>query len=158
VDVRADTAAPRRTHRAILRVETHAQTEFIDLTDRLRALVAGCALDCGLVHVQTCHTTMGLLINEAEPLLLEDLAERLAQWAPSSIAYRHDDVSRRAVNVGPGERTNGFAHCRAALVGATESLQVIDGELCLGRWQRLLLAEFDGPQPRAVSVMLVDYG
>ena len=84
----------------------------------------------------------------------EDLADRLDRWAPRCDAYRHDDVSRRVVNVGPDERVNGHAHCRAALLRSSESVPVVGGALCLGRWQRVLLAEFDGPQTREIMVML----
>ena len=124
----------------------------MDLTERLASLA--CGVSSGVLHVFTRHTTTGLLINEAEPLLLDDLAERLERWAPAADAYRHDDFSRRVVNVGPGERINGHAHCRAALFRSSESVPVVGGALCLGRWQRVLLAEFDGPQMREVMVML----
>jgi secondary thiamine-phosphate synthase enzyme len=136
----------------VLPVHTARPLEFVDLTDRLASLA--CGISSGLLHVFTRHTTTGLLINEAEPLLLEDLAARLERWAPAADAYRHDDFSRRVVNVGPGERVNGHAHCRAALFRSSESVPVVGGALCLGRWQRVLLAEFDGPQTREVMVML----
>ena len=146
---------PLRTrHR--LEVVTTRSVEFIDLTDRLAALVADLGAEQGLLHVQTMHTTTGLLINEAEPLLLEDLAGRLACLAPLDLRYAHDDLSRRTINVaGPRERRNGYAHCRAALLGCTETVMVEDGRLCLGRWQRVLFAEFDGPQRRDLQVWLL---
>ena len=136
----------------VLQVRTCASLEFVDLTERLASLA--CGVSSGVMHVFTRHTTTGLLINEAEPLLLEDLAARLERWAPDTDAYRHDDFSRRVVNVAPGERVNGHAHCRAALFRSSESVPIVGGALCLGRWQRVLLAEFDGPQMREVMVML----
>jgi secondary thiamine-phosphate synthase enzyme len=144
------TAAPAGW--TILRVDTWKPLEFVDLTDRLASLA--CGLGSGCLHVFTRHTTTGLLINEAEPLLLQDLADRLERWAPANGGYGHDDFSRRVVNLGPGERVNGHAHCRAALFRSSESVPVVGGALCLGRWQRVLLAEFDGPQTREVMVML----
>ena len=72
------------------------------------------------------------------------------------LPYAHDDLSRRTINVaGPRERRNGYAHCRAALLGCTETVMVEDGRLCLGRWQRVLFAEFDGPQRRDLQVWLL---
>lgn len=136
----------------VLQVRTCASLEFVDLTERLASLA--CGVSSGVMHVFTRHTTTGLLINEAEPLLLEDLAARLERWAPATDTYRHDDFSRRVVNVSPGERVNGHAHCRAALFRSSESVPIVGGALCLGRWQRVLLAEFDGPQTREVMVML----
>ena len=136
----------------VLQVRTWGSLEFVDLTERLASLA--CGVSSGVMHVFTRHTTTGVLINEAEPLLLEDLAARLERWAPAADAYRHDDFSRRVVNVVPGERVNGHAHCRAALFRSSESVPIVGGALCLGRWQRVLLAEFDGPQMREVMVML----
>jgi secondary thiamine-phosphate synthase enzyme len=137
-----------------LTVVTTRSTEFIDVTDRLSAVVAEAGLVHGLLVVQTRHTTTGLLVNEAEPRLLEDLAGRLACWAPLDLPYAHDDLSRRTVNVLDGrERRNGHAHCRAALFRSSETLIVEAGRLCLGRWQRLLFVECDGPQRRELVVM-----
>src|SRR5690606_11493626 len=109
---------------------------------------------CGLLHVQTRHTTTGLVINEREPLLLADIDERLELWAPAGASYGHDDASRRTVNLVPGERRNGHAHCRAMLFRVSETIHVLDGRLALGRWQRVMFVELDGPQRREVSVMV----
>jgi len=147
--------APVAARHACFEIVTTRCLEFVDLTDRLEAFVKATGVDAGLVAVQTRHTTTGLIVNEAEPLLLQDLAQRFARWAPAGEAYSHDDLTRRTVNVGPNERANGFAHCRAALLRTTETVLVIDGRLGLGRWQRLLLAEFDGPQRREVAALVI---
>jgi secondary thiamine-phosphate synthase enzyme len=149
--------SPHPRHR--LEVVSTRSTEFIDLTDRLAALVRQLGLDEGVVHIQTRHTTTGLLVNEAEPRLLEDLAGRLACWAPLDMPYAHDDLSRRAINIaGPRERRNGHAHCRAALLRSTETLFVEDGCLSLGRWQRVLFVELDGPQRRELRIWCAPMG
>lgn len=137
-----------------LEVVSSRSTEFIDITDRLVTFVRQVGLTQGLLVVQTLHTTTGLLVNEAEPLLLEDLASRLACWAPLDLSYAHDDLSRRTVNVlGARERRNGHAHCRAAVFRSSETLIVEDGQLSLGRWQRVVFVECDGPQRREIVVL-----
>jgi len=147
--MRADAPALTLSAMTMLRVETTRSMEFVDLTDRLAAFVAGSPVRDGVLVVQTRHTTTGLLVNEAEPLLLDDLAARLSCWAPLDLPYGHDDLTRRTLNVmGPRERRNGHAHCRAALLRTSEMVLVSDGRLALGRWQRVLFAEFDGPQRR----------
>jgi secondary thiamine-phosphate synthase enzyme len=139
-----------------LEVVSARGTEFIDITDRLSALVRDVGLEHGFLIAQTLHTTTGLLVNEAEPLLLEDLTARLACWAPLDLPYAHDDLSRRAVTpLGSRERRNGHAHCRAAIFRSSEMLIVEDGRLRLGRWQRVLFAECDGPQRRTLAVLPV---
>jgi secondary thiamine-phosphate synthase enzyme len=141
-------------HTAISLRSTTPQ-EFIDITDRLTALVARSGLSCGLMHLQTRHTTTGIVVNEHEPLLLEDLREVLDRIAPARRHYRHDDLSRRTVNLVPNERRNGHAHGQALVLRASESLHVVNGALWLGRWQRVFFAELDGPQQREVGVLLM---
>jgi secondary thiamine-phosphate synthase enzyme len=154
--MRADTGLEASRVCRHLEVVTTRSMEFVDLTDQLASFVRQCGLGNGVLVVQTRHTTTGLLVNEAEPRLLEDLAARLACWAPLDLPYAHDDLSRRSVNVLENrERRNGHAHCRAALFRSSETLVVEGGRLCLGRWQRVLLVECDGPQRRELVVRLM---
>lgn len=139
----------------VLRVRTTRQTQFVDVTDDVAAFVTRHGFTCGAVTVQTRHTTTGIVVNEHEPLLLDDFRRTLERAVPLLAGYAHDDFRRRRVNLGPGERTNGFAHCRALLVPSSASLNVASGELCLGRWQRVFLVELDGGQEREISLGLV---
>jgi secondary thiamine-phosphate synthase enzyme len=118
-------------------------------------LVRHAGIQVGFVNVQTLHTTTALVVNELEPLLLSDFATLLEHTAPREAGYRHDDLAARRVNVAPGERINGHAHCQALLLGLSVCLNVTDGKLLLGRWQRVLLVELDGPRDRAISVLIV---
>lgn len=141
-----------------IQVETTQPFDIVDVTAAIAGVVQGLGLEDGLVMLQTRHTTTGVLINEHEPLLFEDLQTLFERLAPRSAAYAHDDPARRRVNLTPGERRNGHAHCRAALLRASESVAVIDGRLALGRWQRLLFIDCDGGQRRELSVTLLgDY-
>jgi secondary thiamine-phosphate synthase enzyme len=97
---------------------------------------------------------MGLHINEHEPLLFSDMQAMFERLVPENGSFAHDDFERRTVNLGPGERRNGWAHCRAALLRTSESIPVADRQLSLGRWQRVLLVEFDGGQRREIAVTL----
>lgn len=133
-------------------VVTTRPTEFVDLTAVLSTVIVSFGVREGVLMVQTRHTTTGLMINEHEPLLLADLEAMFERIAPASAAYAHDDFALRTVNLTPGERRNGHAHCRAALLRSSESVAIVDGALALGRWQRVFLVEFDGPQRREVCV------
>jgi secondary thiamine-phosphate synthase enzyme len=154
-----ETLAPTSTYRHTkIRITTGRPTEFIDFTDRLRELVAEAGIRFGFVNLQTLHTTTGIVVNEFEPLLLTDFAALLQNVAPSDARYRHDDVGARTVNLTADERVNGHAHCRALLLPTSACLNVIDGRLLLGRWQRVLMAELDGPREREVSVLICGEG
>lgn len=143
------------SHHATIQVETEDRTEFIDLTERLQRLVARSRVHCGIVNIQALHTTTGIIVNELEPLLLDDFSALLERTAPDNCGYLHDDIRRRTVNLTPHERVNGHAHCRALFLGSAVSLNVADGTLRLGRWQRVLMVELDGPQPREISVVVL---
>jgi secondary thiamine-phosphate synthase enzyme len=147
-------SAPACRHSRI-RVETSRPAEFVDITDRIEASVAEAGICDGLVNIQTLHTTAAILVNEHEPLLLLDFAALLARLAPEHGFYRHDDMTARTVNLAEGERPNGHAHCRALLMGSSAALNLAGGRLQLGRWQRVFLAEMDGPRSREVSVLVL---
>jgi secondary thiamine-phosphate synthase enzyme len=141
-----------------LHITTTQPVEFIDLSEPVQALVTGAGRQTGLINIQSLHTTAAIVLNEAEPLLLDDFADLLERAAPCGAPYRHDDLGLRTVNVAPGERVNGHAHCRALLLAASACLNVIDGRLQLGRWQRVFLVELDGPRVRDLSILLIGTG
>jgi secondary thiamine-phosphate synthase enzyme len=143
-----------RARHAVLAIRSGCPTEFIDITDRIQSLVASTSVRIGLVNVQALHTTTAIVVNEHEPLLLRDFESTLANAAPSDRAYRHDAAALRTVNLEPDERVNGHAHCRALLLGPSACLNIVDGRLLLGRWQRVFFAELDGPRDRVVSVLV----
>ena len=122
------------------------------------ALVADAGIVTGFANVHSLHTTAAIVVNEHEPLLLEDFASLLEQAAPDDGRYQHDNGTVRTVNLTPGERRNGHAHCRALLLGSSACLNVVDGRLVLGRWQRVFLAEQDGPRAREISVLMIGEG
>ena len=141
-----------------IRIESNQPTQFIDLTDEIETLVVESGIETGLVNIQTLHTTTAVIVNELEPLLLADIAAMLESLAPRGAAYGHDNLSLRTVNCVLGERPNGHSHCRAFLLSPSVSLNVIDGRVQLGRWQRVLLVELDGPRARDVSILLLGAG
>lgn len=138
------------------KITTDRPTQFIDLTDRLRQFIAEVGLRAGFVNVQSLHTTAAIVLNEHEPLLLADFATLLEYTAPSDLPYRHDDLRIRTVNLTADERINGHAHCRALLLAASACINVVEGKLQLGQWQRVFLVELDGPRDREISVVALE--
>jgi secondary thiamine-phosphate synthase enzyme len=137
-----------------LRVTSDRPTQFIDLTDRIERLVADASVRTGFVNIQTRHTTTALVVNEHEPLLFTDFERQLEETASAERRYRHDDPVERIVNLTPDERPNGHAHCRAMFLPTSACLNIVNGRLQLGRWQRVLFVELDGPQERSVSTVI----
>src|SRR5262245_3790507 len=150
---------PKRTasapHHIRIRLTTTRPTEFIDLTDRLCRFIADTGVCFGMLNVQTLHTTTAVVVNEHEPLLLGDFQTLLEAAAPDEGTYRHDDTTIRTVNMTDAERPNGHAHCRALLLPSSACVNVINGRLLLGRWQRVFFVELDGPRERELSVLVI---
>jgi len=136
-----------------LRFETEHATEFVDITDRLRTEVRQAGMGMGRLHLQSLHTTLGLAVNENEPLLLRDFEGLLNRLAPANAGYEHDDFARR-FDIAVDEPINGHAHCRQLLLTGFATLLVEDGELVLGRWQSVFAVELDGPRHRELAIQL----
>jgi secondary thiamine-phosphate synthase enzyme len=139
----------------VVSVRTGGRVELVDLTERIEESVRRSAISDGLVSVQTLHTTTGILVNENEPLLLQDLEELFERWVPRAMSFRHDDLDRRAAGLPANEPRNGDAHARASLLRASETLHRVSGRIHLGRWQRIFLVELDGLRDRSVSVVVM---
>jgi secondary thiamine-phosphate synthase enzyme len=135
-------------------VQTDHRLQFLDLTPAILERVRQSGVRAGIVSVQTRHTTTAILINEDEPLLHGDLRALLDRVAPADCDYAHNELSRR-VDPAPDESPNGDAHCKAAVLGASETIAIADGGLQLGRWQRVFLVELDGPRRRSVCITVL---
>ncbi len=146
--------ASPRTFR--LQVEASEQSQIVDVTNDLTKAVADSDVVEGIVWIFCQHTTCGIWINESENGLFEDLSNKIVDLVRDGY-YAHDDLARRTQNVqGPDEPPNGPAHLRQMLFGATSQMvPIIDGELALGRWQRVLFVEFDAPRPRTLLVTVL---
>jgi secondary thiamine-phosphate synthase enzyme len=146
-------AASLRACRDVVRLRTEKPFQFVDLTALVAERVRRSGVVEGTITVQSRHTTAAVIVNENEPLLLEDLERLLRRWAPEGAGYRHDDLAAR--NAAAGERPNGHAHACAVLLGASVCLNVAHGRIELGEWQSVLLVELDGPRERQLSIQVV---
>ena len=142
-----------------LAFETREPIQFLDITDAIADVVRRTGVVNGIVTIVSRHTTMAVRIQEDEPLLLEDLLGMLRRLAPSDVHYQHNDFRIRTHHMHQDESPNGHSHCLQFLLGTSETVPVMDGELMLGEWQRVFLVELDGPRPkREVLVQTVGVG
>ena len=141
-------------HREDVEFRTPPGLAFVDITAQVAAIVERSGIADGLVSVQSLHTTAAVVVNENEPLLLQDLRSALERAAPRHLPYRHDDFAQRAA-VAPDEPANGHAHCQALFLRASETLGVAGGRPRLGQWQRVFLVELDGPRTRTLAVTVL---
>jgi secondary thiamine-phosphate synthase enzyme len=127
---------------------TSESIQLVDVTEDVAAAVRNAGVTDGIVTIVSRHTTMAVRIQEAEPLLIEDLLSFLRRLAPSNAHYQHNDFRIRTHHMHDDESPNGHSHCLQFLLGTSETVPIVDGELALGQWQRIFLVELDGPRPK----------
>jgi secondary thiamine-phosphate synthase enzyme len=128
--------------------------EFIDITEHVRGVVERSGVTFGQVVVFSSHTTAAVIVNEHEPLLLNDIARVLARIAPADDYYQHNDFQIRTVNMGANEPENGHSHCQHLFLGGSVTIPVHLGQPRLGRWQSCFLVELDHARTREVAVQV----
>lgn len=138
-----------------IEIQTKEELDFIDITERIKNFIQEGEIENGIVGVQSFHTTAAIVVNENEPLLMEDFKNHLGQVAPKDKNYRHNDFSIRTVNMCPDECANGHAHCRALYLPTSVALNLAKGKLQLGQWQRIFLVELDRARKRKVQIQIL---
>ncbi len=130
-----------------LEFSTRGDCDIHDLTPAVTRTLEESGVRDGLVCLFTPSSTSGLTTIEFEDGALEDLRQAFHRLAPADIEYRHN------LRWGDG---NGHAHVRAALLGPSLSLPVVDGQICLGTWQQIVFVDFDvRPRRRTVVVQII---
>ena len=137
------------------RVKTTCAPEFIDITDWVAECVAESQIANGFVVVYSKHTTAAVKINENEPLLLDDMAGFLEKIFPRDHSYQHNNFEIRTVNMNENESPNGHAHLQHLLMGTSETVPVMDGQIQFGTYQSIFFIELDHPRLREVLVQIV---
>mgnify|MGYP000880606491 FL=1 len=132
-----------------IQVDTHGEGDVVNLTPHIEQAVAGSGVREGLVNIFATGSTAAVTTIEYEPGVLADLSRALSVLAPADIAYAHDAAW------GDG---NGRSHVRAAIVGPSLSVPVIDGRLACGTWQQLVLLELDVRENRRRTVHVTVLG
>ncbi len=133
---------------------TKTQIDFTDITDEVREAVRDSGVANGTVTVFAPHTTMGVVVNHNEPMLLQDFARLLYHIAPVDERYSHDLFELRRDNRADG-RSNGHSHCKSLVVGVSETVPIVEGDLVLGKTQSIFAVDFDGPRSRDVIIQVV---
>ena len=140
------------------RMRTTGGLAVTDITDDVSEAVRESGVQNGIVCVYSPHTTCCVRVNEFEAGFLDDFASLLKRLVPSGRYYAHDDWDRRTENLCEEDMVfgNGHAHCMSMLLGsAGESIPVVEGELALGQWQRVLFVELDRERDRRWLVQVV---
>lgn len=128
-----------------------AEVEFIDITEAVQRVVDTSGIRDGHVSVFVQHTTMGIVINHNESMLLQDFMRVLYRVAPQDERYSHDMFELRKNNKTDG-RSNGHSHCKAMMVGTHICVPIESGKMMLSHIQSILAVDFDGARNRDAIV------
>lgn len=143
------------TKNKIIQLKSKEQFNIINLTDEITSFIKQSDIKNGLVNIQSMHTTSAVFVQENEPLLLEDIKKCLNRLVPQNIEYNHDDFGRRTVNLCNDECRNGHSHCKAIFLPTAVCLNLIEGKIQLGTWQKILFIELDRPRDRKIQIQII---
>lgn len=124
--------------------QTKQRVDLVDITSELRKTISESNVSEGIAVVFSPHTTTAVLVNENEPRLVEDLKEALKEVIPWNRSYGHNVID-----------DNAPSHLVGAIVGCSTSFLVNQGQIDLGTWQSVFLAELDGPRIRTIKVKVI---
>src|SRR5436305_14296225 len=119
-------------HSGLLRMETEGGGEVVDLTEGVSSVVETAGVKMGVATVFATGSTVAVTTMEYEPGGVRDLDALLARLVPADPengGYAHNALNRD---------TNAHAHLRAALIGPSESIPIVQGRLALGTWQQVV--------------------
>ncbi|MDD5490002.1 MAG: secondary thiamine-phosphate synthase enzyme YjbQ [Candidatus Moranbacteria bacterium] len=139
----------------LIKLKTATTLDFIDITDKIKTKLKKAGIKRGVINIQSLHTTMAVLVQEAEPLMISDLKKVLDKIAPRTVKYMHDNFEIRTVNMNPNEPINGHSHCKAAFLPTSCYLNIMKGDLQLGKWQRIFAVELDNARPRQIALQII---
>ena len=128
-------------------MDTPGNGHIVDLTAGVESVVATTGAERGLVTVFAVGSTVAVTTMKYEPGGVGDLQKLLDRLVPATDEYDHNRLNHD---------TNAHAHLRAAVIGPSESIPLVDGRLALGTWQQVVLIDFDDrPRTRTVTVQVV---
>ena len=125
-------------------LQTSMKQELIDITEKINSIIKKSKIKDGICNVFAAHATAAIIINENyDPNICTDLLNALNSLIPSG-AWLHDKIDG-----------NADSHIKSAILGPSETIPVINGELGLGRWQSVMFTELDGPRSNRKIIVTI---
>ena len=139
-----------RVHAETFTIGSNERIELIDITEHVMPLVRAANIREGFLNLFSMHTTCAVFINEFQQALQADIKRFLEDVVARDQAWMHNDPAHSDC-----DRLNADSHLRAMLLGHSLTLPISGGEVVLGQWQRILMAELDGPRPRTIRAQIM---
>ncbi len=139
-----------KTKLETLALNTKEKQQLINITSRVKEVVDRSGIRNGFIGLFSQHTTAALLVSEFQNALLEDIRGFLGRVVEDDRAYKHNSPE-----FSDCDRKNAASHLRSLLFNNSVVLPVCEGELVLGQFQSVILAEMDGPRERSLKLQFV---
>ena len=127
------------------KINIKTNKKFIDITDIIIEWLNKNKCSDGILNIYSTHTTCGISIMEDELLSKLDICIHIETLSPENDKYNHNRIDLRQVP--PNERLNGHSHIWKLYFSNGESIPVKNGDLLIGKWQRVMLVELDWNKP-----------
>ena len=127
----------------IIEIQTNLKKEVIDITDKINALIKKENFKDGLINLFLIHTTAALTTADLDPGTDLDMLDAFSKLIPK-LNYRH-----------PHNPAHVPDHILSSLIGTSLTLPIVNNEVLLGTWQRIVLIEFDGPRLRKINIKFI---
>ena len=129
----------------VFSVKTNAKRQLVDITPDVEETISKSDTDEGILVVFTKHTTCALMISEMEDNLEKDFLNYFEKEGPKGpFSHIH------------GGQSHTPSHILSATIGQSVSIPLKNGQMLLGTWQRICLAEFDGPREREIVIQTLE--
>lgn len=116
-------------------VSTKARRELVNITQSVERIVRDSGVENGICLIHSLHSTTGLVINEHEDGLIEDILSKIESDCESGESYHHNRIDN-----------NADAHLASTSIGPSKVMPVKGKRLVRGTWQNVFLLELDGPR------------
>jgi len=133
-----------------LALKTTEKQQLINITNSVKAALTESGIRNGFIGLFSQHTTAALMVSEYQKALLDDIAGFLRRVVVDDLPYRHNSPE-----FSDCDRKNAASHLRSMLFNNSVVLPVAEGELVLGQFQSVILAEMDGPRERSLKVQVL---
>jgi len=118
-----------------IEITTSKREELVDITDLVTNIVNQSQVGSGLVNVYAQGATAAIMIQENwDDSVQTDVINYLKKTIPQGV-WLHDQ-----------QDGNADSHLKSGMVGPSETVPIVAGELALSRWQNIFFCEFDGPR------------
>ena len=139
-----------KTKLETLGLKTTEKQQLINITSRVKELVTHSGIRNGMIGLYSQHTTAALMVSEYQNALVDDVAGFLRRVVADDLPYKHNSPE-----FSDCDRKNAASHLRSLLFNNSVVLPVSDGEVVLGQFQSVILAELDGPRERSLKVQVL---